>query len=124
MIIGTGIDIVEVDRIAGLLSKENGIREKIFSQQEIEYCNSKSKSAEHFAARFAAKEAFLKAIGQGLNAGFDLFNIIIRIEAGGNPVMVLQGDFERMAKEGHWHKVHVSMSHTSSMACATVTIEG
>lgn len=123
MIVGTGIDIVDVDRIAAILAKENGIREKIFSHQEIEYCNAKSRSAEHFAARFAAKEAFLKATSEGLTAGFDLFDIDIHLEPSGKPVVILRGDFDKMATERGWKKIHVSMSHTSSMACATVTIE-
>ena len=62
MIIGIGIDIIEVERIAHRVGRDTGFREFVFSKNEIEYCESKAHPFQHYAARFAAKEAFLKAI--------------------------------------------------------------
>ena len=63
MIAGIGIDMIEVDRVAGKIGKDEGFRELVFSETEIEYCEPKANKYQHYAARFAAKEAFLKAIG-------------------------------------------------------------
>lgn len=123
MIAGTGIDMVEVARIAEKVSKEKGFREKIFSANEIAYCESMTNKAEHYAARFAAKEAFLKATGLGLMAGFDLSNIELFHDRAGKPHLKLTGAFEAMAKENNWTAFHVSLSHVQLMACAVVIIE-
>ncbi|MBK7098524.1 MAG: 4'-phosphopantetheinyl transferase superfamily protein [Sphingobacteriales bacterium] len=63
MITGVGIDIIEVERVASKIGKEQGFREMVFSKEEIDYCESKTHKFEHYAARFAAKEAFFKALG-------------------------------------------------------------
>ncbi len=123
MIIGTGIDIIEVERVAEKLRKENGFREKLFSADEISFCESKANKNENYAARFAAKEAFLKATGLGLTAGFDLCEIEIASDDLGKPLMKLYGDFQRQAHERGWNKIHVSLSHVQAMACAVVIIE-
>jgi holo-[acyl-carrier protein] synthase len=123
MILGTGIDIVEVSRIAEKLSNKKGLLEQIFAASEIAYCEGKPGAYEHFAARFAAKEAFLKATGKGLNAGFDLFNIVVDNDEQGKPFLSLHGRFAEMAKAGGWGKIHISISHTETMACASVIIE-
>ncbi len=65
MIFGTGIDIIEVERVRDRIASGNGFREYVFSEREIEYCETKANKYEHYAARFAAKEAFLKALGTG-----------------------------------------------------------
>jgi holo-[acyl-carrier protein] synthase len=124
MIIGTGIDIVEVDRVAEKVGKGNGFREKVFSPDEIAFCEVKTHKAEHYAARFAAKEAFLKATGIGLSAGFDINNIEVFNDNEGKPYIRLKGSFAELAKSNHWLKIHVSLSHVKSMACAVVIVEG
>ncbi|MBX2968016.1 MAG: holo-ACP synthase [Cyclobacteriaceae bacterium] len=124
MIIGTGIDIIEVSRVADKIAKGNGFLEKIFSPDEIAFCEQKKDKDEHYAARFAAKEAFLKAIGLGLSAGFDLCNIELFNDESGKPHLRLKGPFEQLAREKQWQAVHVSLSHIQSTACATVIIEG
>ncbi|MBX2965390.1 MAG: holo-ACP synthase [Cyclobacteriaceae bacterium] len=123
MIIGTGIDIIEVSRVADKIAKGNGFREKVFSQQEIASCEQKKNKDEHYAARFAAKEAFLKATGLGLAAGFDLCHIELVKDDFGKPHLRLSGPFEQLAKEKQWTTIHVSLSHIQSTACATVIIE-
>ena len=124
MIIGTGIDIIETSRISEKIDKENGFREKVFSKHEIDFCEIKSDKAMHYAARFAAKEAFLKAIGLGLTAGSELHYIELFNDELGGPRIRLSGPFEQMAKDKNWLKIHVSLSHIQSIACAVVIIEG
>ena len=69
MIFGIGIDMIEVERVEHKLTKDSGFREFVFSENEIEYCESKTHKYEHYAACFAAKEAFLKALGTGWSNG-------------------------------------------------------
>jgi holo-[acyl-carrier protein] synthase len=123
MIAGTGIDLVEVQRIADKIGKENGFREMVFSREEIDFCESKANCNEHYAARFAAKEAFLKATGLGLMAGFDLNNIEVLNNDSGQPFIRLRDTFEQLAIEKNWKKIHISLTHVKSMAGAVVIIE-
>lgn len=123
MIIGVGIDMIEVERVAGKVGKKNGFRDKLFSPAEIQECGSGADAAERFAGRFAAKEAFLKATGEGLQLSFDLHEIEILSGAGGKPAIFLHGIFKKKAVEGGWNKLHVSISHLKSVACAVVIIE-
>jgi holo-[acyl-carrier protein] synthase len=123
MIIGTGIDIIEVARVGEKVRKENGFKSKVFSPIEISFCESKANKDENYAARFAAKEAFLKATGLGLTAGFELCEIEIVNDTLGKPLIQLHGNFQRRAVENGWNKIHLSLSHVQSMACAVVIIE-
>jgi len=123
MIFGTGIDIIEVSRVAEKLNKENGFKQKIFSAAEIQFCESKTNKNENYAARFAAKEAFLKATGLGLNLGFELCQVEVINDAFGKPSINLHGNFKRKAAENGWNKIHLSLSHVQAMACAVVIIE-
>lgn len=122
MIVGHGIDIVEVDRIAEKISSA-AFLQKVFSPDEITFCEAKKNKAEHYAARFAAKEAFLKATGFGLLAGLNLYEIEIKADEAGKPFLVLQGSFKSKAIEHNWNTIHVSLSHTKALACASVIIE-
>jgi holo-[acyl-carrier protein] synthase len=123
MIIGVGIDMIEVDRIAEKVNKDQGFREKIFSPNEIHFCESKANSSENYAARFAAKEAFPKATGQGLTLGYNISDIEVTSDTNGRPSLVLNGTFKQKATECRWNKIHVSLSHLKSIACAVVVIE-
>ena len=123
MIIGIGIDIIEVQRVADKISKENGFREMVFSAGEIAYCEKAASKAEHYAARFAAKEAFLKAAGGGLTLGFELKDIEITNDDLGKPSIQLNDKFKMLATNNGWNKIHVSLSHVQAMACAVVIIE-
>ncbi|MFI5158653.1 MAG: holo-ACP synthase, partial [Sphingobacteriales bacterium] len=91
MIAGLGIDIVEVERIAEKIAKDNGFRELVFSVNEIAYCESKTHKYEHFAARFAAKEAFFKALGTGWPEGTAFNEVEIVNNEHGKPQIVLLG---------------------------------
>jgi len=121
MIIGIGTDIVEVERVASKIQKKE-FTEKVFSQNEIAYCESMPDKAQHYAARFSAKEAFLKACGKGLQLTHDLHEIEITLTTEGAPKLKLTGRLASHYLQENWI-VHVSLSHVAKMACATVIIE-
>ncbi len=123
MIIGTGIDIIDVERIAQRVGKDSGFRELVFSREEINYCDSKASRFQHYAARFAAKEAFLKAIGRGWVNGLSLFEIELLNEANGRPVMRISGQTEIELAPLGIKIIHVSVSHLKTMATAIVILE-
>jgi holo-[acyl-carrier protein] synthase len=122
MIVGIGIDMIEVDRVLERVDKDNGFREKVFSAGEIEFCEANRKG-ENYAARFAAKEAFLKATGLGLLLGSDLSKIEIINDSNGKPSLKLGGDLKIQAEKNGWNIVHLSLSHLQTVACAVVIIE-
>lgn len=117
MIKGIGTDIVEVERIKN--SIENyGKRflDRIYTDTEIEYCEQfGEKKYVHYAARFAAKESFSKAIGTGITRGFKFKEVGIKNEKSGKPTMILDGEMkERYSK----NSIEVSLSHTDHNAIA------
>src|SRR5580658_1150701 len=99
MLVGTGIDIIEIDRIAQSIARF-GMRflTRVFTPEEIAYCQRKKNSAESFAARFAAKEAAAKALGTGISRGVSWKELEVRREAGGRPVLHLSGRAEEIAR--------------------------
>ena len=123
MIIGTGIDIIEVERIAHRVGSDNGFKEFVFSRDEINYCDAKASPFEHYAARFAAKEAFLKAIGKGWNSGLQWNEIEIVNEDSGKPLLRITGNTEKMLAPMGIRIIHLSLSHVKSMATAVVILE-
>jgi holo-[acyl-carrier protein] synthase len=123
MIVGVGIDIIEVDRVAEKTGKENGFREKVFSAREIVLCEAQANKAQHYAGRFASKEAFLKATGKGLTLGLDLKDIEVIQDELGKPFIELHGNFREEALRNQWNKIHLSISHVQAMACAVVILE-
>ncbi len=123
MIIGVGIDMIEVDRVTEKVNKDNGFREKIFSEKEIAFCESKKNRTESYAARFAAKEAFLKATGFGLTLGHQLSEIEVINDDLGKPSFNLIGSFKTKAIDNNWNRIHLSISHLQNVACAVVIIE-
>ena len=96
--------------------------EKVFSKSEIEYCESMPDKAQHYAARFSAKEAFLKASGKGLLLTHDLSEIEITQTPEGAPKLMLNGKLASLYLQENWI-IHVSLSHVAKMACAMVVIE-
>lgn len=120
--IGIGTDIVDVPRIEKSYA-EYGDRflQRVFTDTEIEYCNRFGETRFlHFAARFAAKEAFSKAIGTGMRDGMSFKNVGIRNEPSGQPVIELFGS---MLERWGGHTIHVSLSHTALVGLAVVVIE-
>jgi holo-[acyl-carrier protein] synthase len=123
MIIGTGIDIIEVDRVAQRVGSENGFRELVFSKDEISYCSSKAFPYQHYAARFAAKEAFLKAAGRGWDTGLSFHEIEVLVQPGGKPYLRLTGQTEKELAYLGIRSVHLSLSHLKTLATAIVILE-
>ena len=120
---GLGTDIVEVNRIAEKILQDAGFKEMIFSKNEIYYCEKQTFQYEHYAARFAAKEAFFKALGTGWATGTHFNEIEIIHDANGKPFFQLTGETKITLSPLNVENISVSLSHTKSMAIATVIIE-
>ena len=123
MIAGLGTDMIEVDRVAAKIGKDSGFRELVFSKNEIAYCESKANKYEHYAARFAAKEAFFKALGTGWKNGTAFNEIEITHDERGKPGLVLLGQTAGLIDEMKISKISVSLSHLKTIASAVVIIE-
>jgi holo-[acyl-carrier protein] synthase len=123
MIAGIGIDIIEVDRVATKIKKESGFRELVFSKKEINYCETKVKKFEHYAARFAAKEAFFKATGTGWMEGTSFNEIEITNDDAGKPELIFLGETQTIITSLKIIKILVSLSHIKTMATAIIIIE-
>ena len=123
MIVGIGIDIIEVDRVAEKIQRDNGFKEKVFSKDEIKYCEAVGENKmQHYASRFAAKEAFLKATGKGLLLSHELHEIEVISNSDGKPDIHLLGSLAKLVEENNWI-IHLSMSHVKSSTSAVVVIE-
>jgi holo-[acyl-carrier protein] synthase len=125
MLIGTGVDLIEVERIAHSIERfgERFLR-RVYTDHEIAYCNRKRISAESFAARFAAKEAGAKALGTGISRGVTWNEFQVARNPGGRPVLELRGRAAELAKELGVRAISLSLTHTGSLAMATVIMEG
>jgi holo-[acyl-carrier protein] synthase len=124
MIVGTGIDIAEVPRIRQAIERfgERFIQ-RIFTDGETRYCDSKANRIERYAARFAAKEAAMKALGTGWNHGVRWRDIEVARQPGSRPTIIFHGRAaEFAAKLGAAH-VALSLSHTEQQAIAQVILE-
>lgn len=124
MIVGTGIDITEVPRIAEAIERhgERFLR-RIYTENEISYCDSKANRIERYAARFAAKEAAMKALGTGWNHGVRWRDVEVCRQPGGRPTMAFHGRAaEFFTKLGAVHSA-LSLSHTAEQAIAQVILE-
>ncbi len=123
MIFGVGIDNIEVERIKKQIDGSTKFKEKIFTSKEIEYCESKTNYAESFAARFAAKEAFLKAIGTGWSDGLQFKDIEILNDFNGRPMVHLYGKAKKIILDNELKNIHVSLTHLKEIASAIIILE-
>lgn len=124
MIIGTGIDICEVSRIADAIARWGGrFLRRVFTESEIRYCQSKKNSAERFAARFAAKESAMKALGTGVSLGVVWTNVEVGHAPGGRPILHLSGKTAEIASKLGIKRISLSLTHTESTAMAVVIFE-
>jgi|688.fasta_scaffold714203_2 holo-[acyl-carrier protein] synthase len=123
MIFGFGTDIVEVNRIQDKLEKNTALIQHIYSQQEQEYCNKQKHPHISYAARFAVKEAFLKAFGVKFIGNHSLPEIAISNDEHGKPTVVLSGKTLNTFQQLQLQNIHVSISHTDMYAVASVIIE-
>ena len=123
MILGIGIDIVEISRIERILNEYGEIfTHRIFTAGEIAYCERKKCPAIYYAARFAAKEAFLKALGTGLSGGIRWRDIEIVNNTNGKPAIVCHGIASECAKKMGAEKIDISISHSREYAVATAIV--
>ena len=124
MIVGTGIDIAEVERIEQTIARFGGrFKERVFTADEIRYCESKTNKEERYAARFAAKEAGMKAIGTGWSRGVRWQDIEVRRLPGGRPTVVFHGKAGEIFAKLGGVRAHLSITHTKESAMAYVIIE-
>jgi holo-[acyl-carrier protein] synthase len=123
MIYGIGVDILEVGRIEKLISNTPRFKQRVFTQHEIDYCELKKNRAQNYAARFAAKEAFLKAIGTGWKRGVAFKEIEIVNNKQGKPELVLYGKSKEFAEQFGLKNIQVSVSHIKDLAVAIVIAE-
>ncbi len=124
MVLSIGIDIVEVYRIREAVARTPRFAERVFTEAERQYCESKgAAAAQSYAGRFAAKEAFLKAIKTGWRGKIGWQEIEVETDADGVPSLRVSGEAKRIADERGATAIHVSISHTAEHAVAQVLLE-
>lgn len=124
MIVGSGIDLVEIHRIQQSVDRF-GTRflNKVYTAAEQEYCLRKRNAAESLAARFAAKEAAAKALGTGISRGVTWLEIEVVREPGGRPALRFHGRAREIAQRLNAQRAALSITHTTGMAMASVLLE-
>jgi holo-[acyl-carrier protein] synthase len=124
MIQGIGIDLVENERIEKIINKwGQKFLQRVFSENEINYCGRHIQSSLHYGARFAAKEAFLKALGIGLGRGVKLREIEVVHDDQGKPDLSLHGEANLQIEKRQINRINLSMTHTKNYATAIVILE-
>jgi holo-[acyl-carrier protein] synthase len=125
MLLGTGIDLIEVERIAQSIERfGERFLLRVFTEGEIAYCRRKRNHAESFAARFAAKEAAAKALGTGINFGVTWHELEVSRTAAGRPTLEFSGRAREIAEELGVERVQLTLTHTATAAMAMVVLEG
>jgi holo-[acyl-carrier protein] synthase len=124
MIVGTGIDIAEVPRIAESIERFGArFLRRVFTEGEMRYCDSKANRVERYAARFAAKEAAMKALGTGWQRGVRWRDVEVGHLPGGRPTIIFHGKAAEFAGQLGAARVALSISHTAEHAIAQVILE-
>ena len=117
---GLGVDIVEIERMRCALERTPHLASRIFSASECDYCNARALPEAHYALRFAAKEAVVKALGTGFTGGIKLTDIEVVLDAHGRPSVALYGRAKEVADELGVTSVQLSLSRTAQSAVASV----
>jgi len=124
MIVAIGIDIIEVKRVREVLERTPRFAERVFTAAEREYCDSRGAvAAQHYAARFAAKEAALKAFQTGWRGGISWQDVEIAARTSGAPYLIFHGQVQELFERSGATAVHLSLSHTTDHAIAEVVLE-
>lgn len=124
MIIGSGIDIVEIRRIQHSMDRYGQrFLDRVYTGTEQAYCKRKRNSAESFAARFAAKEAGAKALGTGISYGVSWLEIEVVREPSGRPTLQFHGRAAEIAGRMGFSRAALSLTHTADIAAASVVLE-
>ncbi len=119
-VIGVGVDIMEIDRFAASLARRPRLAERCFTPAEAAYCAAKAFPPQHFAARFAAKEAVGKALGIGMTR----WREVEVVRGRGAPTIALHGRYARRAEDLGVDRIHISLTHGRDAAVAMAVIEG
>ena len=124
MVLGLGTDLIEIERIQASMDRfGERFLERVFTAEEIAYCRKKKQSAESFAARFAAKEAGAKALGTGISHGVSWKEIEVTREMGQRPMLHFRGRAGELAETMGVRRVHLTLSHSRTLAIAVVVVE-
>ncbi len=123
MIFGVGIDVASVSRMKAAMERHPRLRERLFTNSEIDACEQKGDPYASFAARFAAKEAFFKAAGAGLAGGVRWTDLEVANLASGRPTLAARGVANGLLKSIGGGAVHLSLTHDGGMAAAVCVIE-
>ena len=123
--VGLGVDIVDIARMKRILERTPSFARKVYSDEERAYCLNKATPEVHFATRFAAKEAVVKALGTGFSGGIGVRDIEVRRTSKGRPYVVLSGRAKEVARELGVRELPISLSytHTEAVACAMAITE-
>ncbi len=124
MIIGIGVDLVKISRIEKAGKNHQAFIERVFTPKEIEYCRRQKFPAQHFAARFAAKEAVLKAFGTGMGPGMKWTDIEVLHGEGGGPIVNISGRVKDLADLKGIKQIMLSYSHDEGYAVAQAVLVG
>lgn len=122
MLIGIGTDIVEIVDLQMRMERTAGFAERVFDPSEVDYCRSMANPWQHFAARFAAKEAVMKALGTGWSQGVAFSDIVVQRDELGAPTLSFKGETLRRIEE-LGTMARLSLSHAGGMAVAFVVLE-
>ncbi len=124
-VLGIGTDIIECLRIAQMIQRHGEqFIERVYTPHEIQYCQARKQSTQHFAGRWAAKEAVLKALGTGWVRGISWRDVEVRSETSGKPTIVLKGGAKQAAEAQGISDVLISISHCRTFATAYATAVG
>lgn len=122
MVVGIGIDLVEIHRMKKAIERPLFVQ-RVFTPAEQAYCDSRGRqNAASYAARFAAKEAVMKALGTGLSGGGTWQDVEVLPDEQGKPVMTLSGYFGQLSRKMDVTRIHVSLSHAQEYAAAQVLL--
>jgi holo-[acyl-carrier protein] synthase len=124
MIFGTGLDIIEIDRIKNSIKKYSPkFEQRIFTSAEIDYCQSQGDPAKHFAARFAVKEAVSKCLGTGITGALGFKDMEVINEKTGKPILIMIGKGKELFEKLELKSIHISISHDNTHAVAHAIAE-
>jgi len=122
---GIGVDLTRIPRLREVVARWNDrFLQRVFTEQELEYCRRRRDPIPHLAARFAAKEATLKALGTGLRMGVSWRELEVRRERGQAPTMVLSGRCRAIAEAKGGRRVLLSLTHDGDYAMAQAMLVG
>ena len=115
---GIGVDMLEIARMEKVLARRPSFANRVFTEEERAYCNKTARPAQHYAARFAAREAVLKALGTGFSEGIGIKDVSVGKDQRGRPVAILAGRAAEVASERGIQEVALSLSRTHEVAVA------